>query len=224
MVKLKQILRATPMKIHRNSARCVARITSAEVFLDDNGAFKFMQGHVVDPPAPGPWPGSRGPYTVIAKLYMSETKEAVENPKVFIWCDCEYFKFHCETSLAIRGSSAIINSNGALPKVTNPGGRPQVCKHCLAFLRKAQMRKQFLTSKTNQAQKDARLSTALSKATPPPKTNQFKLKSKFPGVLKVNKTRSQVEAEKLSAKMARQAAAKPATKSTPVTINLRGHR
>lgn len=211
MIKMKQLLRATPLKIHRNSARCVARITSAEVFIDENGAFKFMKGHVVDPPAPGPWPGSRGPYAVIAKFYMGESSAQNDNPKLFVWCDCEYFKYHCETALAIRGSSAIINSNGSLPKITNPSGKPQACKHCLAFLRKAMLRKQFLTPKNTQSQKDAKLSTALSKATPPPKT-KANIRSRFPDAIKTNKTKAVVKAEKV------------APKSTPVTINLRSHR
>jgi hypothetical protein len=49
--------------------------------------------------------------------------------RCWVWCNCPYFKYHCEVALAHRGSSSIINSNGAPPVFTNPRQIPLICKH-----------------------------------------------------------------------------------------------
>lgn len=185
MLRLKQILTRTPIVVHRRSKRCIAKVTDADIYMDDAGVFRFLQGSVVDPPAPGPWKTSRGPYRCLCKLYFSEI--APSNPKVFIWCDCEWFTYNCETSLAIRGSSAIINSNGSLPKVTNPTGKPQVCKHCLAFLRKAVDRRRYSQLKPNKAPSKFNLLKALSNLDNNNLTSKRVLKGKFPKVFKQNR-------------------------------------
>lgn len=190
MIRLKKMLESTSMVIHRRGSRCLARIKSAEIYVDENGSYKFLQGNVVDPPAPGPWPSSRGPYTVLAKLYMDEDKSKISNPKTFVWCDCEYFKFNCETALALRGSSAIINSNGALPKITNPNGVPGLCKHCIAFLRRCRERKMFLTPKNPVSVKDEKTAIELAKAVPPP-VQKSNIREKFPGVIRTNEIKTQ---------------------------------
>ena len=234
MLRLKQLITATPLAVHHRGSRCIARIKSAEVFVDENGSFKFMQGHVVDPPAPGPWKNSRGPYSVIAKLYMDVNKVKNYDPKTFIWCDCDFFKFNCETALALKGSSAIINSNGQLPKITNPTGKPMVCKHCIAFLRRCRERKQFFTSKNPQALVDSRIATEVTKATPPP-VMQSTIREKIPGAIKTNtpKTVKTDFARRVALKKASKSPAKPlTTKSTSTSVSkpakpkitLRGHR
>lgn len=186
MLRLKQLLTRTPNKVHRRSMRCAAKIESADIYMDDAGVFRFFQGWVVDPPAPGPWKTSRGPYRALCKMYFDETGSDL-NPRVFVWCDCEWFKYNCETVLAIRGSSAIINSNGALPKITNPMGRPQVCKHTLAFLRKCVVRKRFATLRPDKKPMTFNLMRALNNLDARNNTSSKSLKMKFPKVFHQNK-------------------------------------
>lgn len=51
------------------------------------------------------------------------------NTRVWVWCDCAYFKYNCEVALASKGSSAVVQSNGQRPRFTNPRLDPRVCKH-----------------------------------------------------------------------------------------------
>jgi hypothetical protein len=96
---------------------------------DERGAFYLVKGLAIDPTT------TRKNYRQITKIYLDKSNKVPLNPKVFVWCGCAWFKYHCEVALAIRGSSYIVSSNGALPKITNPTARPQVCKHALAFLK-----------------------------------------------------------------------------------------
>ncbi len=49
--------------------------------------------------------------------------------KVWCWCSCPYFKYHCEVALSEKGSSSIVQSNGQRPRFTNPTMEPRCCKH-----------------------------------------------------------------------------------------------
>lgn len=51
------------------------------------------------------------------------------NTRVWCWCSCPYFKYHCEVALASKGSSSVVQSNGQRPRFTNPKLQPRVCKH-----------------------------------------------------------------------------------------------
>ncbi len=195
MLRAKTLFSRTPDAVHRRSRRCTSKVTDADIYMDDAGVFRFVQGLALDPPAPGPWPQSRGPYRVICKLYFDEND--ANNPKTFVWCDCDWFKYNCETALAIRGSSAIINSNGALPKNTNPTSRPQVCKHCLCFLKKALSRKRFTKLDGKKAKKNFDLAKALSATDSKNTLSSRSLKLKFPKVFKQNKPRSETSGPKL---------------------------
>jgi len=62
---------------------------------------------------------------VVVRFYGSLSKHT----RVWCWCDCPYFKYHCEVALASKGSSAVIQSNGQRPRFTNPRLEPRICKH-----------------------------------------------------------------------------------------------
>ena len=146
MVNLKVVVQKTPVKIHRNSLRCRARITSATMNADGFGVYHVFKGRVIDPTT------TRTPYPQIIKMYTDRRGNIPDNPKIFCWCGCAWFKYNCEVALAIRGSSAIISTNGALPKLTNPTSRPQVCKHMLTFLKACWKAKERIdTNKTQTA-------------------------------------------------------------------------
>lgn len=145
MVNLKVVVQKTPVKIHRNSLRCRARITSATMNADGFGVFHLFKGRVIDPTT------TRTPYPQIVKMYTDRRGNIPDNPKIFCWCGCAWFKYNCEVALAIRGSSAIISTNGALPKITNPTSRPQVCKHMLTFLKACWRAKERIDTNKSQA-------------------------------------------------------------------------
>lgn len=140
MIHLVTILQRTPGNIHRNSQNCRAKVTSSVINSDAGGEHFLVKGLAMDPTT------TKTNYRLVAKLYLNKNDELPNNPKVFVWCGCPWFKYFCEVALAIRGSSYIINSNGALPKITNPTAKPQVCKHCLAFLRTVKAKPELLKS------------------------------------------------------------------------------
>ena len=140
MIHMVTILQRTPGNIHRNSANCRSKVTASVINSDAGGEHFLVKGLAMDPTT------TKTNYRMVVKLYLSDKGLLPNNPKVFIWCGCPWFKYFCEVALAIRGSSYIINSNGALPKITNPTAKPQVCKHCLAFLRKIKSQPELLKS------------------------------------------------------------------------------
>jgi len=145
VVNLKVIVQKTPVKIHRNSLPCRARISSATMNADGFGVYHLFKGRVIDPTT------TRTPYPQIVKIYTDRRGVLPDNPKIFCWCGCAWFKYNCEVALAIRGSSAIISTNGALPKITNPTSRPQVCKHMLTFLKSCWKAKERIDTNRTQA-------------------------------------------------------------------------
>lgn|ERR1035437_699941 len=139
MLRMKTLLLRTPRSRFDRKRRnpVIAKVTKSVLAIDEGGLFLLMHGksadvlHVKERHSPV--------HLVLSKLYFDEDelgKKTFNNPKTFIFCDCQDFTFRCEVALAIRGSSAVINSNGALPKFTNPSAIPQLCSHALAFLEK----------------------------------------------------------------------------------------
>lgn len=59
------------------------------------------------------------------------------NTKALVYCSCScpYFLYTNEVALKSKQSSKINYSNGAFPKMRNPGMVPSTCKHVLAILR-----------------------------------------------------------------------------------------
>jgi len=54
--------------------------------------------------------------------------------RVWCWCNCPYFKYHCEVVLAAKGSSKVVQANGQRPRAKNPDNIVYCCKHVyLAF-------------------------------------------------------------------------------------------
>ncbi len=48
---------------------------------------------------------------------------------VWVTCSCPFWKYYCEVAVAATGSSTVVHSNGAAPKVRNPSMTPMLCKH-----------------------------------------------------------------------------------------------
>lgn len=160
MVTLLTAVSKTPKNIHKNSQSCRPKIKSATMNADGFGVFKLLKGMCIDPTT------TKTPYPQVVKVYTDKKGKVANNPRVFCWCGCDWFKYNCEVALAIRGSSAIISSNGNLPKITNPRGRPQVCKHLLAYLKAVVRNKEKLDTVGKKPEKksaqDARLEKGLA--------------------------------------------------------------
>lgn len=137
MLRLKTLLTRTPTNRHQRKIRnpVIAKVTKSTLAMDEGGLFLLMHGKAVDLKHAREL-GSK-PHLQVAKLYFDDQNvKKMTNPKTFVWCACKDFTFRCEVALAIRGSSVVVYSNGALPKSTNPNAVPQLCSHCLAFLEK----------------------------------------------------------------------------------------
>jgi len=128
MLSVKQLLYWT--KLHRaeilKKARKVSvRFGKPEEVKDDGATFREVSARAV---------GDTRPRNVVMRF-----RGKGSTSKVWVSCDCEYFKFHCEVADARRGSSDVIHSNGKFPKIRNSRGVAHVCKHIAAcFLRGAQ--------------------------------------------------------------------------------------
>jgi hypothetical protein len=147
--------------------------------LDERGLFNLYYGKAVDLKTHREQAHPKGPYLQLAKLYYNDDGN-IQNPKSFVWCDCDDFKYRCEVALALRGSSAVINSNGALPNITNPTAIPHMCKHLLAFLELCVKRNKVTTHPSSKEPKMAKNDRALIDSLRRPRVNKVSIKRMFP--------------------------------------------
>jgi len=122
MLSLSQIARATPKSVQRKSVS----FSKVKAFIDtdDNGEFKYIT-------ATARSTGSMNKYQVHVRLYgrVPMSGKMKPNSKAWVHCSCPYFRYYVEVALAARGSSAILISTGAFPKIRNPRMKPYLCKH-----------------------------------------------------------------------------------------------
>jgi hypothetical protein len=132
MLPLQKLLQATPDSIKRRArAQCFGksykppRRKKTLMSLDNSGG--YLQEDET---------GEYREYRYRVKCTDGWRKTAVRfygavnvNTRVWCWCSCPYFKYHCEVALASKGSSSVVQSNGQRPRVTNPKLEPRVCKH-----------------------------------------------------------------------------------------------
>lgn len=127
MLSVKQLLYWTRLhksEILKKARKVSVRLGKAEEVEEDGATFREVNAKAV---------GDTRPRNVVMRF---RGKGATS--KVWVSCDCEYFKFHCEVADTRRGSSDVIHSNGKFPKITNRRGVAHVCKHIAAcFLRGA---------------------------------------------------------------------------------------
>lgn len=73
----------------------------------------------------------------IQSIYlMNQSKLSINNCRVHVSCDCDFFLYYCEVALFRIGSASIIYSNGKAPNVTNPRMIPFCCKHLYVVMKK----------------------------------------------------------------------------------------
>ena len=130
MLYLSTLIRNCPAKIIRN-ARKVKLSGKPKAFIarDEKGEFKQLLAVTRD---------KDGPRQVEIRIYMPKGKKirgkgtrTGPSNKCWVTCSCPYWRYHCEVSVAARGSSNVLISNGQFPKIRNPRMKPYLCKHLL---------------------------------------------------------------------------------------------
>lgn len=128
MVNLSQIFKYTPSKIKKRTVKTVKsiRVVKAIHDIDEFGKNQKVMFKVI---------ATTIPRRVTIKLYGDINKPHMQR-KAWVHCNCEWFTYFCEYSLAKRRSSSIINSNGNAPVEKNPRQWPYVCKHIIATFKR----------------------------------------------------------------------------------------
>lgn len=146
MLSVKQLLYWTRLhkrEILRKARRVSVRFSAAEEVQDDGATYREVRARAV---------GDTIPRHITMRFRGNGATS-----KVWVSCDCEYFKYHCEVADTRRGSSDVIHSNGKYPRETNPRGVAHVCKHIAAcFLRGAHDVKPKKSKKKPSGRKSAR--------------------------------------------------------------------
>ena len=137
MLTLKQILKATPLKTkQRCKNQCFGLAYAPPRSAKGKSTTTKTGGYMVEDQT-----GKYREFKFRTKCTDGWRKVAIRfygamhaDTKVWVWCSCPYFKYHCEVALASKSSSSVVQSNGQRPRFTNPKMEPRVCKHaCLAF-------------------------------------------------------------------------------------------
>lgn len=71
---------------------------------------------------------------------------------VWVWCDCEFFKYTLEVALARVNTSSISSSNGKAPTVRNPQMLTYLCKHLMMAAEIALRQKDLVRQKFDRDQ------------------------------------------------------------------------
>lgn len=117
MYTIRQMLNSTPRNIIQNSYRVSIREFQPTMDSDQNGPYSYVNFHARD---------KDGIRKVELKIY--------DRDRAWVYCTCPWFKYSCEVSLSVRGSSTIRNSDGSMPTDRNPMLKPWVCKHVIAVI------------------------------------------------------------------------------------------
>jgi len=132
MLPLKKLIAATPPKTKRRARdQCFGKSYAPPRRKLARSSLTKSGGYLVDDET-----GRYREFKYRVKCTDGWRKVAVRfygalntNTRVWCWCSCPYFKYHCEVALSSKGSSAVIQSNGQRPRFTNPRLEPRICKH-----------------------------------------------------------------------------------------------
>lgn len=133
MIYLSQLARLTPKNIQRHAAG--VQVTKIKAFIDHDakkGKFKTVRANVKSTRAFG----SGKVWQIHVRIYgrMRSDGAMKANNRAWVHCSCPYFRYHVEVADAARGSSNVITSTGAYPKIRNPRMKPHLCKHLFAAI------------------------------------------------------------------------------------------
>lgn len=127
-----QLLKLTHAKIRRRTAGLQPGTQKDQV--QGGGKFRTCIGRVslYNPYSSG------DSYVTAIRNYgtMTNPKEFsfAADSRLWVHCSCPYFLFHLEMALVLKKCSTQYDSNGDMPRITNPQYRPYLCKHLFAYL------------------------------------------------------------------------------------------
>ena len=110
------------------SGTVASKVLNCTLGQDEDGVFKQVTCVAVSDTIPR---------TIVWRLYQTRNKAFTINSLTWVHCGCEDWTYRWEVADTIRGSSSVINSNGAMPRIRNARTRPGLCKHALACARQA---------------------------------------------------------------------------------------
>ncbi len=133
MIYLSQLARLTPAAVQKRPVF----ITGVSAFIDKDsiGEFKFVKAMARSQ-------RSTKRYLINVRLYAAKGAKVPRRGKMkpqnraWVHCNCGYFRYNVEVALAARGSSNVLSSTGAYPKIRNPRMKPHLCKHLFAAIPK----------------------------------------------------------------------------------------
>ena len=125
MLTVQQIIESSraysPGIVERARSVNVRKMQAVERKDDDGDKYREVKAVCI---------GDTKPRLVEFRFYGPRTRKA----EIWVSCPCEWFLYHCEVATKRKGSTDIIFSNGARPKITNPNSIPTICKHALSAL------------------------------------------------------------------------------------------
>ena len=128
MLNIKQLLNLTPAKVRYRSSYPRIRV------IEDKPRSKYR--HIYTRVSLGNVESTGDSYTQTIRCHGTKKNSGdfILSPDSLLWvhCSCPYFTYYLETVLHLHGSSRIYNSNGGMPRITNPKLRPYLCKHLYA--------------------------------------------------------------------------------------------
>lgn len=132
---LRQLLRLTPADVREKAKSC--RVVSRNYGTGSREGFRRSRSRYPT------WYNEMRTYTICTKKrhssYVRFYGPPEPNTRCWVWCDCGYFGYYLEWTLAQYGSSSLetgYQSQGPRiknqpPRIRNPKQKPYLCKHLL---------------------------------------------------------------------------------------------
>jgi|APGre2960657505_1045072.scaffolds.fasta_scaffold01006_13 hypothetical protein len=131
MERIKSLIKLTPQKVRYRAS--YPKILYLDDKVDKSGEYRTIFAKL----GLGNEESTGDVYTLNLRCHGTKKNPTdfilVPDSLVWLHCSCPYFTYYLETVLQLHGSSQIYNSNGNLPKITNPRLRPYLCKHLYAL-------------------------------------------------------------------------------------------
>ena len=129
MLTVKQIIKETPANIMKRSFEVQVKPMKSMLWLNkEPDTPEAYNEFIIKTSRPG-----------IQHKIHNNIIRVFRRDRVWVTCDCDFFKYNCEFSLNRSGSTDILHSNGSMPKIKNPFLRNLACIHiisCFMYLQR----------------------------------------------------------------------------------------
>lgn len=120
MLSLSALINFTPIPMRKRSNDVKFKKTKSIIDKDENGVYKLVTYRAI---------ATTIPRVITFKVYQLRNKRFTASSSTWVHCSCENYLYQWEVANTARGSSSIMNSNGAMPRIRNPRMRAGLCKH-----------------------------------------------------------------------------------------------